>query len=572
MASRAMKPLNRGAAADLANRAAAGRALAPVLLTSASTGIEGNEEFPFNAIVGYMVYVRQGGFLVIFPGHVGLVGHLEEVFRDVDSEGVLSRAVEVDVETPRGRGLGSSSGVLVDLPWGAVSKFVAGTTLKSTSLQGLQALQFVVSDTLARPSKESTYLVADEWIVDNMPQESAQDYLTGEELEDEALQDPPGLVRGHHQVEEQEDVVAAMQDRIAELEQQLKRAQVRPAVPHTVAPMMPTSKAPPLFPDHANTEMTPAAWARLQSLAGSPPPRVGAAETRRGVPPQNLAAQDGLLAEMEKEVAELEVGEEALQALQEAGDGNSPDLAKVMLAQLQQNALMIRKMMAPKHSDPVLSALAGSAGSDNASGSSGVRGCMAREVYIRSMKDLPQVAAVAKANAMRELGIAESRVDENLMRKYLERKMILADHRLLGYFGFMMSEAWAIGWQSQNEELLGVVAKAMFFIEQAGLDAGKTKLAWLLTGLPEPPFNLFLTSRQRTGLEPFSRLCAPAWVSANLAYVKDLDVLESKMLGMGKNPKKGADGEEVDPPIRKPPKKGGKGKGKGGDKGAAEDP
>ena len=361
-------------------------------------------------------------------------------------------------------------------------------------------------------------------------------------------------------------MTAALQDRIIELELQLKRAESRQGPAAKGQPMAPASKARPLFPDHSTPEMSTVAWARLQSLAGSLPPRVGTAETRRSLPTPALAAQDGLLAGMEKEAEEMEMSELALQAIQEGGDGSPPDLARVMLAQLQQNALMIRKMMAPKHSDPVLSALAGSAGSDNASGSSGVRGCMAREVYIRTMQDLPRIAGVAQANAMKELGISENRVDENLMRKYLERKMILADNRLLGFFGFMMCEAWAVGWKSRNEELLGVAAKALFFIEQAGLDAGKTKLAWLLTGLPEPPFNLFLSSRQRTGLEPFSRLCAPAWVSANLAYVKDLDVLESKMLTMGKNPKKGTDAEEEEDP---PPKKGGKDKGKGGDKGGS---
>ena len=560
MATRAMKPLTRGAAVDLANRSSAGRALAPILLTSTTTGLENTEEFPFSIVVGYIVYVRQGGFLVMFPQHDSLVVFLEEVFREVESDGVLSRVVEVDVETPRGRGLGTAGAVLIDLSWAAVGKFVTGTTFKASSLSGVQALQFVVSDTLARPSKESAYQAADEWIVDNMPQESAQDYLTGEELEEE-VRDPPDHHQGRQQRGEQEDVTAALQDRIIELELQLKRAEGRQVPAPKGAPMAPSSKAPPLFPDHSIPEMSTAAWARLQSLAGSPPPRVGTAETRRSLPTPSLAAQDGLLAGMEKEVEELEAGEMALQALQDGGDGSSPDLARVMLAQLQQNAVMIRKMMAPKHSDPVLSALAGSTGSDSASGSSGVRGCMAREVYIRTMQDLPRIAGVAQANAMKELGISENRVDENLMRKYLERKMILADNRLLGFFGFMMSEAWAVGWKSRNEELLGVAAKALFFIEQAGLDAGKTKLAWLLTGLPEPPFNLFLSSRQRTG---------PAWVSANLAYVKDLDVLESKMLTMGKPPKKGTDAEEEeDPPKRKPPKKGGKDKGKGGDKGGS---
>ena len=63
-------------------------------------------------------------------------------------------------------------------------------------------------------------------------------------------------------------------------------------------------------------------------------------------------------------------------------------------------------------------------------------------------------------------------------------------------------------------------------------------LAWLLTGQQDPPFHLLVSNRRRPGLQPFSRLASPSWVSANLAYVRDLDVLESKMLTMGKPDKK----------------------------------
>ena len=60
------------------------------------------------------------------------------------------------------------------------------------------------------------------------------------------------------------------------------------------------------------------------------------------------------------------------------------------------------------------------------------------------------------------------------------------------------------------------------------------QLGWLLTGMAEPPFNLYSNNRRRVGLQPFCRLCHPSWVAANLSYVRDLDVLESKMLSMGK--------------------------------------
>ena len=66
-------------------------------------------------------------------------------------------------------------------------------------------------------------------------------------------------------------------------------------------------------------------------------------------------------------------------------------------------------------------------------------------------------------------------------------------------------------------------------LEQTALDSGRTQLSWLLTGLQDPPYHLLVNHRRRPGMEPFSRLCAPSWISANLAYVKDLDYIEARM-------------------------------------------
>ena len=128
--------------------------------------------------------------------------------------------------------------------------------------------------------------------------------MTGEELEEATIPDTRDLPQ---RAGDQEDVTAALQDRIIELELQLKRAESRQGPAAKGQPMVPASKAPPLFPDHSTPEMSTVAWARLQSLAGSPPPRVGTAETRRSLPTPALAAQDGLLAGMEKEAEEMEM-------------------------------------------------------------------------------------------------------------------------------------------------------------------------------------------------------------------------------------------------------------------------
>lgn len=65
-------------------------------------------------------------------------------------------------------------------------------------------------------------------------------------------------------------------------------------------------------------------------------------------------------------------------------------------------------------------------------------------------------------------------------------------------------------------------------------------------------------------MEPFSRLCSPSWISANLAYVKDLDYIEARMSNMGKPSKAAQHPEEENPnPRAKAKPKAKKGKGKG---------
>ena len=100
------------------------------------------------------------------------------------------------------------------------------------------------------------------------------------------------------------------------------------------------------------------------------------------------------------------------------------------------------------------------------------------------------------------------------------------------------------------------------------LDQGKLQLGWLLTGLAEPNHQVHFSHRKKPGLKPFSRLANPVWVSANLAYLRDLDFMESRMEQVGKK-KPGAlpDADpESDRPSTKtktPKKKNPKGKGKG---------
>lgn len=98
---------------------------------------------------------------------------------------------------------------------------------------------------------------------------------------------------------------------------------------------------------------------------------------------------------------------------------------------MQQNQLLMQRMLSGKNSDPVLGALT-TGGGDNASGSSsGVKGCLAREAFVKVVADNHKVADVVRVNALRELGMDPSREDGSLMRRYIERRIPLAEHRLL---------------------------------------------------------------------------------------------------------------------------------------------
>lgn len=251
-------------------------------------------------------------------------------------------------------------------------------------------------------------------------------------------------------------------------------------------------------------QLSAADWVRLQRLAG-PPPRAGAAETRRPNPTLDHQSADNVLHMMEQEVEETAPAEAAISAVM----GQSADpIQQLLFAQLRQNQVLLEKLTAPKHADPLVNMLDGS-GSGGGSGSSGVRGCIARDSYVRTMMDVTKLAEIFEQNAMKELGLAPEKVDGSLMLKYVERRMPVLESRLMTYVAFMMADAWSLGHSSNNHELMGIAGKVLMFLEQAALDQGRLQLAWLLTGRQDPPFNLLQSNKKKTGLFPFSKLAAP---------------------------------------------------------------
>lgn len=283
-----------------------------------------------------------------------------------------------------------------------------------------------------------------------------------------------------------------------------------------------------------NAAAADAAMERLKMLAGVGPTRLGAHERQS----QAAGPESQALAEHAAEAVEAEELDQALEAT--LADASDP-MQKLMLLQMKQMALMNKSFNHRQPSDPI-QALLGSGGGDNQGGStSGIKGCLAREAYVKITEDLHKLASVAESNATAELGLSAYQVTPGIMRDYLERRVPLGNFRQLTQFGYLAASGWEIGARTNNKELQGFCAKLLMFVEQTALDSGRTNLSWLMTGLADPNFTLTQQNTQKSGLKPFTRLASASWVAANVSYLRDLDFLESKIRNNDKSDKANAD-------------------------------
>lgn len=501
---------------------------------------------PCIEIACFLIHTRENGFMFALPLDEAAHQTVESLESPgVDGDGPAFFSGTCALETTRRRQLGECDIELVDVSWNYAESFHRPVSGRHAVPQD-QVLAFVVNGSVGRPVRDAAHVLAAAWM-ETMDADTAQEYLTGEEEHEPA----PAGENGQPTPDE-------LLARIAQLESQLSRAQPPPVARPTPAQDA-VPKAPSLFQAGQPSTLSAADWSKLKHMAGSPPPRVASAENRRPAPPPKAAAQENAFADLDREAAEEMDAALALPPEMATAD----PFQQMMYVQMQQNSLLLRKLMAPRSADPVLGALqGGGGGSDSGVGnSSGVKGCMARDAYVRAVQDLVKVSEVCRNNMLKELGIHASKEDGNLMRKYVERKVPLAEYRLLSQMAFMIAESWMIGFESQNTELLGLLARMMFFVEQAALDQGRTQTAWLLTGWQEPPYHILVSNKRRTGLQQFCKLCSPAWLAANLAYVKDLDWMESRMATVAKNGKNAPTEEEADYVVQ--PKRKPKGKGKG---------
>lgn len=509
--------LNEGAIAGMVEAVRPGRAnsltaLWMVVESSASGVIQ-------KAVVCYPIYQRTGGFMVACPRVEDVPGLLEAVNGGSDGDAVW-HLVELEMVTNRGPVLGSAEGFLVDMPWAFLQHLQK--VPRTSGPPQFEVVQFMVADSIAKPSAKSAQEAADQWITQEMAEETAQEYFTGEEADAENTElelQPDGVpLVGHDPTED----LAALQRQVRELQQQLDQTRLeasRTAPRPGTTGSTPSSKARPLFHGaRTQTTLDQSDWARLQQIAGPPPTRgtrAGVGSNQQLLQSPVAGVKNDALLEWEREA----VDRTELEAPEVVSSGKP--LEQLIITQVQQNSLLLQRLVGAKQTDPLMAALSGS---DSGSGSnSGVKGCVARETYLKTISDLVAIAEVVKQNAMVELGMSADREDSSIMWRFVERKIPLQDHKTLGYIATLAAEGWAIAHETNNFAMMGFLSKLLMFVEQTCLDRGKTQLAWLLTGCMDPAFNLHHNVKQHGSLKPFSSLAKASWVSANIAYLKDLD-------------------------------------------------
>ena len=388
-----------------------GRAGLPTLVLVFG-GSEG--EGPQKAL-GYVLKVRTGGFMALFPR----VEELAAFFEEGDNAAIYAvHAARVRVESARGRGLSELDVLLVDAPWGALESFRKSTAFRGTAAADLVRLS--VEDGHCRPVRASADEAAQSWITQYMDEDTAGEYVTCDEeaLDGYPLDQPAGNE-------------ASLLARIAQLEGQLAR-QPASGGQGSVA-------GAPLLGALGNTAAADSATlARLRSMAGAAPTRFAQHE-RSGPARASSGAEEAMFQEAELEATAAEEVDE-LAAVQAASF--SDPIQRLILLQMQQMALMQKQLVARQPADAIHAALGGGSADAVSGSSSGVKGCLAREAFLKIAKNLHLMASTVENNAAQELGLTEEQRSPGLLRDYLEKRVPLQNFSLLTQVGYLMAAAY----------------------------------------------------------------------------------------------------------------------------------
>ena len=288
--------------------------------------------------VVYLIYVRTNGFMVALPALEEVSAAFGALVTEAGVPTVLSDCT-LQCCTARGRAVGGTyAAYLADVPGVLADRFYEVPNPRLTGYRTVVQSSFRAEDGQPlRPTAEAALAAGEQWIGGEMDHDTAEDYMTGQEVPPEPEEDFPGT-------EEEPDRVQLLA-RIAELEGEVKKskaaASARPAGVPTVAPGFPSVPQPQTMfrADRPGARQLDAAdWNKLHQLAGPVPIRTSAAQRTTALQPLAVAA-DSSYAELEKEVIEEDTANDILKMFEpQSMDTNQ----QLMLAQLKQNSLLLQ--------------------------------------------------------------------------------------------------------------------------------------------------------------------------------------------------------------------------------------
>ena len=458
----------------------------------------------------FLLRHRAGGFLAILPADDQVAEQLAVLADEGSPTPLLYTEADLPAETPRRRSVGPVGAFIVDASWASLHLFRRATS-RAAGAQLLPTVAMTGPDgQVVRPISETAHQAADIWIQGATSGEAAPpaaelaEYLTAESQlgdgEDEADERAAGA-----EGEQVVDQVSQLQARIRELEQAKCATSCRGS-----SGASPTWCPRPLSRSRSWScfaQLDASAWAALRAAAGAAPPHL--ARHERAPRAEASHVSDNLLAELE-----LGATEDAL--------GSPPStmaLHRLLLAQTQ----LLTQLAQSKEKDPISSALSGAKEDTGLGG----RGSAARDAFTRLLTDDQTVANAIRRLGAESLGLDVEHPPSNLMRQFAEKKLPSADLKLVTLVAHMAAHAWQVGRETQNVALEAWMSRLLLFLEQTAVEQGRTQLSWLLTGLPEPNYSAL--ARRRSGVRPFAQLCPSTWITANVAYLKEMEWVQNRL-------------------------------------------
>ncbi|CAJ1399998.1 unnamed protein product [Effrenium voratum] len=352
-------------------------------------------------------------------------------------------------------------------------------------------------------------------------------YLTADERPAEDAQQDSVLAQLLQQQQSIQDMLAGMQSKVSAvsgLERRLAALEQKPAT--ATPPAALPAAAPQMFAEAERVGLPSRAAERLMGLVG-PAPRckgdLGGTAAQR--PLVSVDRAGAATAEDGSEADEEPVGEVPKVAA-------TPDRVLAQLLQAQTKILQQLSVREFKERDPLTLLSGGSADDCDASGTkiAGVRGMAARQVLVNQFDRHPDqvVHAIRRrlAAARRHPEVVQPAAEQ--MYAHFKETVPLGNYKTLTYFSFLLCKAWEHAERGEGAALQATIGLGLCFAEQVAHEQGHTRLGWLLTGIPDPPFSQTEGRRAPRADLPHGQLSDPKWIATNLAFLRDCDSIAER--------------------------------------------